>query len=190
MTNKLSKQGVFPKKSQKKKQQKEPLVPSISNLDYMTKVKHFTLEEIIEDDCSLIAIHSSCEGYHLAFLLNAYCQCSFIQSKKRKGTKKIDYPFERFEWIDQSKGIEIRMISNKHQTLQNEIRKESSLFDLPETKKLYLFEDLKDVDYIIKINTGIEVQDLVRKLESIDQISYRYLIDPSQLNSDLILSID
>ena len=82
------------------------------------------------------------------------------------------------------------MISNKHQTLQNEIRKESSLFDLPETKKLYLFEDLKDVDYIIKINTGIEVQDLVRKLESIDQISYRYLIDLSQLKSDLILSID
>ena len=92
----------------------------------MIKVKHFTLDEILEDECSLIAVHSSCEGYQLAFLLNAYCKCSFIQSKKRNGIKKIDYPFERFEWIDQSKGIEIRMISNKHQKFQNDIRKESS----------------------------------------------------------------
>ncbi len=165
-------------------------MPSISNLDYMIKVKRFTLDEILEDDFSLIAIHSSYEGYHLAFLLNAYCQCSFVQSKNRKGTKKIDFPFERFEWIDQSKGIEIRMISNKHQKFQNDIRKESSLFDLPETKKLYLLEDLKNVDYIIKINTGIEAQDLLNKMESIDQISYRYLIDLNQLNLDLFLSID
>jgi len=156
----------------------------------MAKVKHYTLDEIVEEDFSLIAVHSSCEGYLLAFLLNAHCQCSFVQSKKRKGTKKMDFPFESYEWIDPIKGIEIRIIFNKYLIFQNEIQKGSDLFDFPKTKELYLVKDLKDVDYIIKINSGIEAQSLLDKMESIDQISYRYLIDQSQLNLDLILNLD
>ena len=155
----------------------------------MAKIKYYNLGEIFEDDFSLIAVHSSCEGYLLAFLLNTHCGCSFVQSKKRNVTKKMDYPFESYEWIDTVKGIEIHIISNKHLIFQNEIQKGTSLFDFPETKELYLVGDLKDVDYIIKINAGIEVQVLLEKIESIDQISYRYLIDQSQLNLDLILNI-
>ena len=155
----------------------------------MARVKYYTLDEIVEDDFSLIAVHTSCEGYLLAFLLNTHCQCSFVQSIKRKGTKKMDYPFESYEWINPIKGIEIRIISNKHLIFQNQIQKGSGLFDFPETKELYLVRDLKGVDFIIKINSGIEEQVLLEKIESIDQISYQYLIDQSQLNLDLILNI-
>jgi len=153
----------------------------------MAKFKNYTLDKIVEDDFSLIAIHSSCEGYYLAFLLNTHCQSSFVKSKNRKGSKQQkDYPFESYEWIDPINGIEIRIISNKHLIFQDENQKGSSLFDLPETKELYLVKDLKDVDYIIKINNGIETQLLLEKMESIVQISYRYLIDQSQFNLDLI----
>ena len=157
----------------------------------MAKFKNYTLDEIVEDDFSLIAIHSSCEGYYLAFLLNSHCKSSFVQSKNSKVSKQqMDYPFESYEWIDPINGIEIRIISNKHLIFQDENQKGSSLFDLPKTKELYLVKDLKDVDYIIKINSGIEAQVLLDKMESIDQISYRYLIDKSQLNLDLILNLD
>ena len=157
----------------------------------MAKFKNYTLDEIVEDDFSLIAIHSSCEGYYLAFLLNSHCKSSFVQSKNSKVSKQqMDYPFESYEWIDAINGIEIRIISNKHLIFQDENQKGSSLFDFPKTKELYLVKDLKDVDYIIKINSGIEAQVLLDKMESIDQISYRYLIDKSQLNLDLILNLD
>ena len=156
----------------------------------MAKFKNYTLDEIVEDDFSLIAIHSSCEGYYLAFLLNTHCQSSFVKSKNRKGSKQQkDYPFESYEWIDPINGIEIRIISNKHLIFQDENQKGSSLFDLPETKELYLMQGLKDVDYIIKIDSGIEDQLMIDRMESINQISCRYCIDQSRFNIDLSLNL-
>ena len=155
----------------------------------MAKVKSYILDEIDEDDFSLVAIHSSCEAYLLAFLLNSKCQCRFAQSKKRKGTAQVDFPFEGYEWIDPVKGIEIRLFSNRILIFQNEVQNPTSLFDLPETKELYLVEHLKDVDYIVKIDSGIEANVMIEKMESIDQISYLYLIDQSRLSIDLSLNL-
>ncbi|MGB2252993.1 MAG: IPExxxVDY family protein, partial [Flavobacteriaceae bacterium] len=100
-----------------------------------------------------------------------------------------DYPFESYEWINPIKGIEIRLFSNRYLKFRDEVQKGGSLFDLPETKELYLVQDLKDVDYIIKIDSGIEDQVMIERMESIDQVSYRYLIDQSQLKIDLSLNL-
>lgn len=155
----------------------------------MAKVKNYFLDEIDEDDFSLIAVHSSCEAYRLAFLLNSKCQCRFTQTKKKKEGLLADYTFESYEWINPIKGIEIRLFSNRYLKFRGEVQKGGSLFDLPETKELYLVQDLKDVDYIIKIDSGIEDQVMIERMESIDQVSYRYLIDQSQLKIDLSLNL-
>lgn len=144
----------------------------------MGKVKHYQLDEIADDDFVLIAIHSSCEGYLMAYLLNTYCHCKFIQNKK--GT----HPFESYEWIDPRKGIEIRLFSNRCFILKNDDQKGSRLFDLPETKELYLIKDLRNADYIIKINSGMDVQLLMEKMKFIDEISYHFLPDEHLLNLD------
>jgi hypothetical protein len=52
-----------------------------------------------------------------------------------------------------------------------------------------LVQDLKDVDYIIKIDSGIEAESLNKKMESINEISYRFLPDKSQLNLDFSLNL-
>ena len=150
----------------------------------MSKVKSYILDEIDENEFSLIAIHSSCEAYFMAFLLNLKCNCKFIRSIKRKGVAQKDFPFEDYEWIDQVKGIEISLFSNRILIFKNEIQKGISLFDVPETKELYLVQDLKEVDYIVKIDSGIEANMMIKKIESIDQISYLYLIDQSRLSID------
>ena len=150
----------------------------------MSKVKSYILDEIDENEFSLIAIHSSCEAYFMAFLLNLKCKCRFIRSIKRKGVAQKDFPFEDYEWIDLVNGIEIRLFSNRILIFQNEIQKGISLFDVPETKELYLVQDLKEVDYILKIDSGIEANMMIKKIESIDQISYLYLIDQSRLSID------
>ncbi len=150
----------------------------------MSKVKSYILDEIDENEFSLIAIHSSCEAYFMAFLLNLNCNCRFIRSIKRKGVAQKDFPFEDYEWIDLVNGIEIRLFSNRILIFKNEIQKGISLFDVPETKELYLVQDLKEVDYIVKIDSGIEANMMIKKIESIDQISYLYLIDQSRLSID------
>jgi hypothetical protein len=147
------------------------------------------LDEIEEDDFSLIALHSSCEAYYLAFLLNSNCQCQFAQKKKKKEGAEADHIFESYEWIDPIKGIEIRLFSNRYLKFQKDVQKGSSLFDLPETKELYLMQDLKEVDYIIKIDSGIDDLVMIDSIESIDQVSYRYLIDQSQLKIDSRLNL-
>ncbi len=155
----------------------------------MSKVKNYILDEIDEDNFSLLAVHSSCEAYLLAFLLNSKCQCQFTQTKKNKAVVSTDFPFENYEWIDPIKGIEIRLFSNRFLIFQDSTQKGTGLFDLPETKELYLVKDLKDVDYIIKIDSGVEEQLMMERMEPIDQISYRYSIDQSQLNIDLSLNL-
>jgi hypothetical protein len=155
----------------------------------MAKVKSYILDEIEEDDFSLIALHSSCEAYYLAFLLNSNCQCQFAQKKKKKEGAEADHIFESYEWIDPIKGIEIRLFSNRYLKFQKDVQKGRSLFDLPETKELYLMQDLKEVDYIIKIDSGIDDLVMIDSIESIDQVSYRYLIDQSQLKIDSRLNL-
>jgi hypothetical protein len=155
----------------------------------MAKVKSYILDEIEEDDFSLIALHSSCEAYYLAFLLNSNCQCQFAQKKKKKEGAEADHIFESYEWIDPIKGIESRLFSNRYLKFQKDVQKGSSLFDLPETKELYLMQDLKEVDYIIKIDSGIDDLVMIDSIESIDQVSYRYLIDQSQLKIDSRLNL-
>ena len=150
----------------------------------MSKVKSYILDEIDENEFSLIAIHSSCEAYFMAFLLNLKCNCRFVRSIKRKGVAQKDFPFEDYEWIDLVNGIEIRLFSNRILIFKDEIQKGISLFDVPETKELYLVQDLKEVDYILKIDSGIEANMMIKKIESIDQISYLYLIDQSRLSID------
>ena len=150
----------------------------------MSKVKSYILDEIDENEFSLIAIHSSCEAYFMAFLLNLKCNCRFVRSIKRKGVAQKDFPFEDYEWIDLVNGIEIRLFSNRILIFKDEIQKGISLFDVPETKELYLVQDLKEVDYIVKIDSGIEANMMIKKIESIDQISCLYLIDQSRLSID------
>ena len=156
----------------------------------MAKVKNYILEEIDEDDFSLIALHSSCEPYYLAFLLNSKCQCQFAQKKEKKKGVKADHPFESFEWVDPIKGIEIRLFSNRYLKFQKDVQKGSSLFDLPETKELYLVKDLKDADYIIKINSGVAPNIFISKVESMEEISCCYLPDQRQLNRDFIVNLE
>ncbi len=156
----------------------------------MSKIKHYLLDEIPADDFSLIAIHSSIESYLMAFLLNLHCGCGFIKSNEREEVKIGKHQFDHYEWIDLVNGIEVWLFSNRCLVLQNDNKTESSLFDLPETKELYLVKDLKDADYIIKINSGVETTVLVEKMGSIDQINYRFVPDINQLNLDFILNLN
>ncbi|NBS18423.1 MAG: IPExxxVDY family protein [Flavobacteriia bacterium] len=154
----------------------------------MAKIKHYLPEEDAEDPISIIALNSPCEAYLLAYLINSHCNTCFSRSQKeilfQEGV------FECFEWHDEYKGVKMWLISNRCTLTQLQKQKQYSLFDLPETKELYLMQDLKDVDYIIKIESGVEEKRLLEQIETIGEIGYSYLPDPNRLKDISRLNFD
>ena len=78
--------------------------------------------------------------------------------------------------------------SNRSLLVEDSGEKVGSLFDIPKTKELYLIEELIDVDYILKINSGINTVSLVKAMEKISEVSYFYQPNLSQINLDLIIN--
>lgn len=154
----------------------------------MNKKKRYILEDIDEDDFKLICIHSNCEDFKFAFLLNSKCNSRFIKLKKEVFDIRSKVNFQIFEWIDDIKGISCYLFSNRFLLVEDHLEKGGGLFDVPETKELYLVQDLKDVDYIIKINSGIDAFSLVKELEKINEVSYCYQPDQNKINLDLCIN--
>jgi len=156
----------------------------------MNKKKLYTLDEFEEDDFSLLAIHSSLENYKVAFLLNTYCDSQFIMSKEDIELPLKNAFFQNFEWNNPKKGIHCNLFSNKFTKLGVNKSKGPGLFDIPETKKVYLLPELKKVDYFIKINLGISVEVLSKKIKLINEISMCYTPKTSKINFHHTLNFD
>ena len=151
----------------------------------MNKKKRYILEDIDEGEFKLISIHSNCEDFKLAYLINLTCNSRFIKLKKKVYENGSKVEFHIFEWIDIARGISCYLFSNRSLSFKDDLEKGGGLFDIPETKELYLVQDLKDADYIIKINSGIDAASLVKELEIIKEVSYCYQPHQSKITLDL-----
>lgn len=151
----------------------------------MNKKKRYILEDLDEGEFKLISIHSNCEDFKLAYLINLTCNSRFIKLKKKVYENGSKVEFQIFEWIDIARGICCYLFSNRSLSFKDDLEKGGGLFDIPETKELYLVQDLKEADYIIKINSGIDAASLVKELETIKEVSYCYQPHQSKITLDL-----
>ena len=151
----------------------------------MNKKKRYILDDIDEGEFKLISIHSNCEDFKLAYLINLTCNSRFIKLKKKVYENGSKVEFQIFEWIDITRGICCYLFSNRSLSFKDDLEKGGGLFDIPETKELYLVQDLKEADYIIKINSGIDAASLVKELETIKEVSYCYQPHQSKITLDL-----
>ena len=156
----------------------------------MSKKKLYQLEKFEEDEFKLLAIHSSMENYKIAFLLNTYCGSQFVMCKENIELPLKNAFFQNFEWDNPKKGIHCNLFSNKFTKLCINTSKGAGLFDIPETKKVYLLPQLKKVDYFIKINSGISVEVLNKKIELINEISICYPPKTNKINFHHTLNFD
>ena len=154
----------------------------------MNKKKRYLLDDINNEEFSLICINSNCENFRLAYLLNKAFNSRFIKSKEEVYHNKYKVKFQSFEWNDRIKGVSCYLFSNRSLLVEDSAEKVGSLFEIPKTKELYLIEDLIDVDYILKINSGINTVSLVKAVEKISEVSYFYQPNLSQINLDLIIN--
>ena len=69
----------------------------------MIKKKRYILENVDEGEFKLISVHSNCEDFKLAYLINLTCNSRFIKLKKKVYENGSIVDLQIFEWIDKAK---------------------------------------------------------------------------------------
>lgn len=117
---------------------------------------------------SLIGISSHENDYRLVWAINILLGFSFsriddlVVHQPKSGT---DLEFSRYVYTDEDTGISYSMISNR-------------------CDNGFLFADIRNLDFLIKINGEInnqEILDLVKKLKGSEVISGCYKLDPLKI---------
>lgn len=152
--------------------------------------KYILLDTIAEERYALWALHSGLPDYQVAFFLNKYCQTHFRRNPKPIlwGTNEI--PFEHFSWKVPAKGIHFELIANRSQQKEKKQPAALSLFDLPQTKEVYLASQFKNVDFFIVQYNLNSLSNFSERLELTTAFEMIYQIEPSLQPNELNLIRD
>ena len=122
----------------------------------------------LENDYTLIAIHSNAEAYKLAFEINLK-----LKTKLEKPIYDITFEgnnsvFELYKHVSETYNTKLYLISNK---CSNETKGRAfSLFESLSVSK-YLIPEIKKAEFLIKIEGGgFKIENLIKKLNEIDSI--------------------
>ena len=129
---------------------------------------HRLSSDDLENDYTLIAIHSNTESYKLAFEINQKLK---IQLKRCTYDVYFDGNnslFDLYKHISETYNTKLYLILNK--SVSEKKFKDQLLFDnLSESS--FLIPELKKVEYLLKIEGGgFNIQNLLRKLNELDSI--------------------
>ena len=145
-------------------------------------MQHLTLD--LEDDYSLIGIHSTEEDYRLAYLLNKNLKTKLTRFEHCLDFKDSAAEFPLFEYKDEKTFINYYLINNKHLQFVN--NHDSEVLFRGNYTVSYLIPEKKNVDFFLKIegcNSDVFIGNLVENLKKINQIITSYSLDPTTLKS-------
>ena len=154
-------------------------------------VHKVSIEDFEEDDYHLIAIHTSLEDYRLAYFLNRDLEIclskneSDIQSLVKQGKTS----FVRFTYEDENRIINWDLVQNKNEVVGIENIENRDLFSNSTnsfSSTAYLLPEYKKVDFLLKIGNAekeININEIVSKINSIDNINLVYSVDVDKIKS-------
>ncbi|MFD0965178.1 IPExxxVDY family protein [Pseudofulvibacter geojedonensis] len=143
----------------------------------MAAVHKLVLDDFLEDNFILLAIHSPLEPYRLAYELNKILH---IQLKYHK---QLD-AYDLYEYEDEKSQILWNLINNKTINSLEEKQKPSTLFQQETNTIKYLVPEYKKTDYFIKISDSvIAVDNIISKIKAIPQIITTFAIATDTLKS-------
>lgn len=147
------------------------------------------LDDLMDYDFSLLAIHCTQEEYKIAFLLNR-----FLHMQLKRTRTDVDYKskgftatFPIFTYTDYRKYLKYSLVSNRRLAKALNKTDTNNLFAIEEkTKTLNLIPEIKQADYILKIESEIQtppLTSLIKTINSIPHIITAYPINVEQLKS-------
>ncbi len=146
------------------------------------------VDDFNDDTYSLLAIHCTIEDYRVAYLLNQYLQINLKRKLQDLDFKYASSSYSIYEWEDRSQQTTWNLISNVCKKEEDSLISTGSLFDSQGkiTRIHNLMPELKQVNYLLKINNGggfINEKVIIHKIQEITQIAAVYSIEISQLKS-------
>ncbi len=149
------------------------------------------IEDFEEEDYHIIAIHTSLEDYRLAYFLNRdieirlYKSNCDIQTQVKQGKTS----FSRFTYEDTDNIVTWNLVQNKNEVKGSREGIITDLFSNSNTSfssLAYLLPEYKKVDFFLKIENaenGIDINDIVSKINNIDGITMVYAVDKNKIKS-------
>jgi len=122
----------------------------------------------LENDYTLIAVHSNAEAYKLAFEINLKLKTNLEKSPFDITFEGNNSVFELYKHLSETYNTKLYLISNKSsdETRGNNL----ALFESLSVSK-YLIPELKKAQFLIKIEGGgFKIKSLLRKLNEIDSV--------------------
>ena len=131
-------------------------------------LKHRLSSDDLENDYTLIAIHSNTEPYKLAFEINQKLK---IQLKRCSYDVSFDgnsSMFDLYKHISETYNTKLYLILNKSVS-ERKIKDQLLFENLSES--FFLIPELKKVEFLIKIEGGgFNIQNLLKKLNELDSV--------------------
>ena len=142
---------------------------------------HRLSSDDLEKDYKLIAIHSDIEPYKLAFEINKKLKIQLKRSSFDLSFKNKKSNFDLYKHISEVFNTKLYLILNKS-TDKKKI--EGQLLFENFDEQSYLIPELRKAQYLLKIEGGgFDIDNLIKKLNEIDNVISTYRTEVSSIKS-------
>jgi len=141
------------------------------------------LDDFSNSDYALIGIHTSLQGYKLAYLLNKQLAIRFKLAEFALDFEKQKASFTVFDYFNKALEQDFFLISNAYKDTETPITE--GLFATSDTRT-YLIPEKKKVDFFLKMEGDYTADFLVKtvaKINNIPQVVTSYSIEATTLKS-------
>ena len=145
------------------------------------------LNDALEYDFSLIAIHGSLQDYRIAYFLNKYLGIQLQRRSKDVDFKKEGHEalFSLFTFEDSKNYRSYTLVGNRCRVGHPSLEDKASLFTRQESFKLItLIPELKKTDFFLKLESDTPTpKSMLAKINQIPQVVTAYAVDVNKLKS-------
>ncbi len=115
------------------------------------KIFKLDVNDLLDDDFVLLAIHTTLEAYRLAYFMNITFDIQLIKTE-------VIQDFDFYEFNDEKNQSLWNLVGNKA-FVENKtgLKNNESLFFESKNNRIFLLPEYKKVDYFLKIENSVSV---------------------------------
>jgi hypothetical protein len=142
------------------------------------KIFKLDVDDLVDEDFVLLAIHTTLEAYRLAYFMNITFDIQLIKTE-------VIQDFDFYEFNDEKNQSLWNLVGNKA-FVENKtgLKNNESMFFDSKNNRIFLLPEYKKVDYFLKIENSVSVtKNLILKMNDIPQIITTFAVDVVSLKS-------
>ena len=155
-------------------------------------ISKLNLEDSLNVEFILLAIHTDLVDYRLAYFLNRNLRLNLSRKTFDLDFVNSKGSFSVFEYIDEDNLLKWNLISNIYNHNFTRKSTNTNLFDSSNEliKKFNLLAEYENVNYLLKVDKNeiqIDLDDISKKIKSISQIITLYNINKDLKNKEHLI---